>query len=164
MKMLSFAIKAIAFFAFMFAFTILLSSLNEKNFAHGEKPGYGFYVAIAPGEQGRPFDLVLFDKAEDGRSYLLPDKQGRQQTGKYERAHYKVITSDRSSQVIETTFSTDDYTFSSRYRATAKGFTPLWQKTLGPDSMIAAIPLAIVANFLLFWLIRRSQATAQGNS
>lgn len=163
MKRLAFAIKVLAFFAFMLAFTILSAWLNEKNFASGEKPGYGFYVAIAPGEQGRAFDLVLFDTAKGRHGYLLPGKEGRQQIGNGVQARYKVIRSDTSGQVIETTFSNDDYTFSSRYLATQTGFTPLWQKTFGPGNMMAAIPLAIIANFLLFWLIRRRRV-AQGNS
>ena len=59
------------------------------------------------------------------------------------------------SQEIETIYRNDDYTFWSRYRVTPTGIQPLWQRNFGPGQMFAAIPLAIITCWLLFFILRR---------
>ena len=42
-------------------FTYQLSIRNVVTIAPGAEPEYGFYVAVTPGEENHPFDLVMFN-------------------------------------------------------------------------------------------------------
>ena len=85
------------------------------------------------------------------------------QFSRQEKFSYRVIGSTPSgqepgqepSQEIETIYSNDDYSFWSRYRVTPTGIQPLWQRNVGPGQMFAAIPLAIITCWLLFFVLRR---------
>ena len=89
----------------------------------------------------------------------LPNQSGSVKRGEFENLSYRVIGSPPSgqepSQEIETIYSNDDYSFWSRYRVTPTGIQPLWQRNVGPGQMFAAIPLAIITCWLLFFVLRR---------
>jgi hypothetical protein len=145
-------------------FTYQLSIRNGVTIAPGAEPEYGFYVAVTPGVEDQPFDLVLLGEIKTKTyRFELPSQSASFKRGELENLSYRVISSTPSgqepsqepSQEIETIYSNDDYSFWSRYRVTTTGIQPLWQRNLGPGQMFAAIPLAIITCWLLFFVLRR---------
>ena len=145
-------------------FTYQLSVRNAVTIAPGAEPEYGFYVAVTPGAEDQPFDLVLLSEIKKkAYRFELPNQSGSFVRDKLEKFSYRVIGSTPSgqepgqepSQEIETIYSNDDYSFWSRYRVTPTGIQPLWQRNVGPGQMFAAIPLAIITCWLLFFVLRR---------
>lgn len=149
-------------------FTYQLAINNAVTIAPGAEPGYGFYVAVTPGPNHQPFDLVMFGELKNkAYRFELPSQSASFTRGKLEKFSYRVIDvtplgqgpgqepSQEPGQEIETIYSDDDYTFWSRYRVTPSGIQPLWQRNVGPGQMFAAIPLAIASCWLLFFLLRR---------
>ena len=121
-------------------------------------------MAVTPGTEDQPFDLVLLSEIKNkAYSFKLPNQSGSFVRDKLEKFSYRVIGSTPSgqepgqepSQEIETIYSNDDYSFWSRYRVTPTGIQPLWQRNVGPGQMFAAIPLAIITCWLLFFVLRR---------
>lgn len=145
-------------------FTYQLSVRNAVTIPPGSEPEYGFYVAVTPGAKDQPFDLVLLSEIKNkAYSFELPNQSGSFVRDELEKFSYRVIGSIPSgqepgqepSQEIETIYSNDDYSFWSRYRVTPTGIQPLWQRNVGPGQMFAAIPLAIITCWLLFFILRR---------
>ena len=141
-------------------FTYQLSVRNAVTIPPGAEPEYGFYVAVTPGTEDQPFDLVLLSEIKNkAYSFKLPNQSGSFVRDELEKFSYRVIGSTPSGQVpgqeIETIYSNDDYSFWSRYRVTPTGIQPLWQRNVGPGQMFAAIPLAIITCWLLFFILRR---------
>ena len=137
-------------------FTYQLSVNNAVTFAPGAEPGYGFYVAVTPGADNQPFDLVMYGELKNkAYRFELPSQSASFKRGELETLSYRIIGSTPSGLGIETIYSDDDYTFWSRYRVTPSGIQPLWQRNVGPGQMFAAIPLAIASSWLLFFLLRR---------
>ncbi len=145
-------------------FTYQLSINNAVTFAPDAEPGYGFYVAVTPGPDQQPFDLVMYGELKNkAYRFELPSQSASFKRGELEKLSYRIIGSTPSgqepgqgpSQEIETIYSDDDYTFWSRYRVTPSGIQPLWQRNVGPGQMFAAIPLATITCWLLFFLLRR---------
>lgn len=137
-------------------FTYQLSVNNAVTFAPGAEPGYGFYVAVTPGADNQPFDLVMYGELKNkAYRFELPSQSASFKRGELETLSYRIIGSTPSGLGIETIYSDDDYTFWSRYRVTPSGIQPLWQRNVGPGQMFAAIPLAIASCWLLFFLLRR---------
>ena len=133
---------------------------NGVTLAPGAEPEYGFYVAVTPGVEDQPFDLVLLSEIKNKAYRLeLPNQSGSVKRGEFENLSYRVIGSTPSGQEpgqeIETIYRNDDYSFWSRYRVTPTGIQPLWQRNVGPGQMFAAIPLAIITCWLLFFILRR---------
>jgi len=145
-------------------FTYQLSVRNAVTIAPSAEPEYGFYVAVTPGVEDQPFDLVLLSEIKNkAYRFKLPNQSGSVKRGEFENLSYRVIGATPSdqepgqepSQEIETIYSNDDYSFWSRYRVTPTGIQPLWQRNVGPGQMFAAIPLAIITCWLLFFVLRR---------
>ena len=141
-------------------FTYQLSVRNAVTIAPGAEPEYGFYVAVTPGVEDQPFDLVLLSEIKNkAYRFELPNQSGSVKRGEFENLSYRVIGATPSgqepSQEIETIYSNDDYSFWSRYRVTPTGIQPLWQRNVGPGQMFAAIPLGFITCWLLFFVLRR---------
>ena len=141
-------------------FTYQLSVRNAVTIPPGAEPEYGFYVAVTPGAEDQPFDLVLLSEIKKkAYRFELPNQSGSVKRGEFENLSYRVIGATPSGQEpgqeIETIYRGDDYTFWSRYRITPTGIQPLWQRNFGPGQMFAAIPLAIASCWLLFFILRR---------
>ena len=155
---------AITLIGLVLLFTYQLSINNAVTIAPGAEPGYGFYVAVTPGPNHQPFDLVMFGERKN-KSYRfeLPSQSASFKRSELEKFSYRVIDAtplgqgpgQEHGQEIETIYSNDDYTFWSRYRVTPSGIQPLWQRNVGPGQMFAAIPLATITCWLLFFLLRR---------
>ena len=141
---------------------------NAVTIPPGVEPEYGFYVAVTPGTEDQPFDLVLLSEIKNkAYNFELPNQSGSFVRDELEKFSYRVIgsipsgqepgqePSQEPSQEIETIYSNDDYSFWSRYRVTPTGIQPLWQRNVGPGQMFAAIPLAIITCWLLFFVLRR---------
>ena len=137
---------------------------NGVTLAPGAEPEYGFYVAVTPGTEDQPFELVLLSEIKNkAYRFELPNQSGSVKRGEFENLSYRVIGATPSGQEpgqepgqeIETIYSNDDYSFWSRYRVTPTGIQPLWQRNVGPGQMFAAIPLAIITCWLLFFVLRR---------
>ena len=155
---------AVTLIGLLLLFTYQLSVRNAVTIGPGAEPGYGFYVAVTPGEENHPFDLVLLGEIKKkAYRFELPNQSASFKRGELENLSYRVIgatplgqePSQEPSQEIETIYSDDDYTFWSRYRVTPTGIQPLWQRNFGPGQMFAAIPLAIITCWLLFFILRR---------
>ena len=151
---------AVTLIGLLLLFTYQLSIRNVVTIAPGAEPEYGFYVAVTPGEENHPFDLVMFNEIKKkAYRFELPNQSGSFVRDELEKFSYRVIGSTPSGQVpsqeIETIYSNDDYSFWSRYRVTPTGIQPLWQRNVGPGQMFAAIPLAIITCWLLFFVLRR---------
>ena len=155
---------AVTLIGLLLLFTYQLSVRNAVTIAPGAEPGYGFYVAVTPGVENQPFDLVMFNEIKK-RTYRfeLPNQSASFKRGEFENLSYRVIGATPSgqepgqepSQEIETIYRNDDYSFWSRYRITPKGIQPLWQRNVGPGQMFAAIPLSLITCWLLFFVLRR---------
>ena len=155
---------AVTLIGLLLLFTYQLCVNNAVTLAPGAEPGYGFYVAVTPGAENHPFDLVMFGELKNKAYHFeLPSQSASFKRGEFESLSYRVIGASplgqelgqEPSQEIETIFRTDDYTFWSRYRVTPTGIQPLWQRNVGPGQMFAAIPLAIITCWLLFFVLRR---------
>lgn len=155
---------AVALIGLLLLFTYQLCVNNAVTLAPGAEPGYGFYVAVTPGAENHPFDLVMFNEIKKkAYRFELPSQSASFKRGELENLSYRVIGAtplgqepgQEPSQEIETIFRNDDYTFWSRYRVTPTGIQPLWQRNVGPGQMFAAIPLAIITCWLLFFILRR---------
>ena len=151
---------AVTLIGLLLLFTYQLSVRNAVTIAPGAEPGYGFYVAVTPGEENHPFDLVMFGELKNKAYHFeLPSQSASFKRGELENLSYRVIGTSPLGQApgqeIETIYSDDDYTFWSRYRVTPTGIQPLWQRNVGPGQMFAAIPLAIITCWLLFFVLRR---------
>ena len=141
-------------------FTYQLSVRNAVTIGPGAEPGYGFYVAVTPGAENHPFDLVMFNEIKKKTyRYELPSQSASFKRGELEHLSYRVIGTSplgqEPSQEIETIYRNDDYSFWSRYRVTPTGIQPLWQRNVGPGQMFAAIPLGLITCWLLFFVLRR---------
>ena len=141
-------------------FTYQLSIRNAVTIPPGAEPGYGFYVAVTPGVENHPFDLVMFNEIKKKTyRFELPSQSASFKRGELENLSYSIIDStplgQEPGQEIETIYRDDDYTFWSRYRVTPTGIQPLWQRNFGPGQMFAAIPLGIASCWLLFFILRR---------
>ena len=151
---------AVTLIGLLLLFTYQLSVRNAVTIAPGAEPGYGFYVAVTPGVENQPFDLVMFNEIKK-RTYRfeLPNQSASFKRGELEHLSYRVIGTSplgqEPSQEIETIYRNDDYTFWSRYRVTPTGIQPLWQRNVGPGQMFAAIPLGLITCWLLFFILRR---------
>ena len=53
---------AVTLIGLLLLFTYQLSVRNAVTIAPGAEPGYGFYVAVTPGVENQPFDLVMFNE------------------------------------------------------------------------------------------------------
>lgn len=149
---------AVTLIGLVLLFTYQLSIRNVVTIAPGAEPEYGFYVAVTPGADNHPFDLVMFNEIKKKMyRFELPSQSASFKRGELENLSYRIIGSTPSGQEIETIYSNDDYSFWSRYRVTPSGIQPLWQRNVGPGQMFAAIPLAIASCWLLFFLLRRWQ-------
>lgn len=147
---------AITLIGLVLLFTYQLSINNAVTIAPGAEPGYSFYVAVTPGPNHQPFDLVMFGELKNkAYRFELPSQSASFKRSELEKFSYRVIDATPLGQEIETIYSNDDYTFWSRYRVTPSGIQPLWQRNVGPGQMFAAIPLAIASCWLLFFLLRR---------
>ena len=151
---------AVTLIGLVLLFTYQLSIRNVVTIAPGAEPGYGFYLAVTPGPDQQPFDLVMFGELKNqAYRFELPNQSASIKRGELENLSYRVIGATPSGQEpgqeIETIYSNDDYSFWSRYRVTPSGIQPLWQRNVGPGQMFAAIPLAIASCWLLFFLLRR---------
>ena len=147
---------AITLIGLVLLFTYQLSVRNAVTIAPGAEPGYGFYVAVTPGAENHPFDLVMFNEIKKKTyRFELPSQSASFKRGELENLSYRVIGATPLGQEIETIYRDDDYTFWSRYRITPTGIQPLWQRNVGPGQMFAAIPLAIITCWLLFFVLRR---------
>ena len=151
---------AVTLIGLVLLFTYQLTIRNVVTIAPGAEPEYGFYVAVTPGADNHPFDLVMFNEIKNkAYRFELPSQSASFKRGELENLSYRVIGSTPSGQElgqeIETIYSDDDYTFWSRYRITPTGIQPLWQRNFGPGQMFAAIPLAIASCWLLFFILRR---------
>ena len=151
---------AVTLIGLLLLFTYQLSVRNAVTIAPGAEPGYGFYVAVTPGVEDQPFDLVLLSEIKKkAYRFELPNQSASFKRGEFENLSYSIIDStplgQEPGQEIETIYRDDDYTFWSRYRITPTGIQPLWQRNFGPGQMFAAIPLAIASCWLLFFILRR---------
>ena len=151
---------AVTLIGLVLLFTYQLSIRNAVTIAPGAEPGYGFYVAVTPGVENHPFDLVMFNEIKKkAYRFELPNQSASFKRGEFENLSYRVIGAtplgQEPSQEIETIYRNDDYTFWSRYRVTPTGIQPLWQRNVGPGQMFAAIPLSIITCWLLFFVLRR---------
>ena len=151
---------AVTLIGLLLLFTYQLCVNNAVTLAPGAEPGYGFYVAVTPGAENHPFDLVMFNEIKKkAYRFELPSQSASFKRGELENLSYRVIGAtplgQEPGQEIETIFRNDDYTFWSRYRVTPTGIQPLWQRNVGPGQMFAAIPLAIASCWLLFFILRR---------
>ena len=155
---------AVTLIGLVLLFIYQLCVNNGVTLAPGAEPDYGFYVAVTPGADNHPFDLVMFNEIKKKTYHFkLPSQSASVKRGKFENLSYRVIGATPSgqepgqepSQEIETIYRNDDYSFWSRYRVTPKGIQPLWQRNVGPGQMFAAIPLAIITCWLLFFVLRR---------
>ena len=169
---------AITLIGLVLLFTYQLSINNAVTIAPGAEPGYGFYVAVTPGRDQQPFDLVMFGELKNqAHRFELPSQSASFKRGELEKLSYRVIDAtplaqgpgQEPSREIETIYSNDDYTFWSRYRVTPSGIQPLWQRNVGPGQIFAAIPLATITCWLLFfvlrrWLPRRKECVTQEQS
>ena len=147
---------AVTLIGLLLLFTYQLSVRNAVTIGPGAEPGYGFYVAVTPGAENHPFDLVMFNEIKKKTyRFELPSQSASFKRGELENLSYRVIGATPLGQEIETIYRDDDYTFWSRYRITPTGIQPLWQRNFGPGQMFAAIPLAIASCWLLFFILRR---------
>ena len=147
---------AVTLIGLLLLFTYQLSVRNAVTIAPGAEPGYGFYVAVTPGAENHPFDLVMFNEIKKKTyRFELPSQSASFKRGELENLSYRVIGATPLGQEIETIYRDDDYTFWSRYRITPTGIQPLWQRNFGPGQMFAAIPLGIASCWLLFFVLRR---------
>ena len=151
---------AVTLIGLLLLFTYQLCVNNAVTLAPGAEPGYGFYVAVTPGAENHPFDLVMFNEIKKKTyRFELPSQSASFKRGELENLSYSIIDStplgQEPAQEIETIFRNDDYTFWSRYRVTPTGIQPLWQRNFGPGQMFAAIPLGIASCWLLFFVLRR---------
>ena len=151
---------AVTLIGLLLLFTYQLSIRNVVTIAPGAEPEYGFYVAVTPGEENHPFDLVMFNEIKKkAYRFELPNQSASFKRGEFENLSYRVIGAtplgQELSQEIETIYRNDDYTFWSRYRITPTGIQPLWQRNFGPGHMFAAIPLSLITCWLLFFILRR---------
>ena len=147
---------AVTLIGLLLLFTYQLSVRNAVTIGPGAEPGYGFYVAVTPGVENHPFDLVMFNEIKKKKyRFELPSQSASFKRGELENLSYRVIGATPLGQEIETIYRDDDYTFWSRYRITPTGIQPLWQRNFGPGQMFAAIPLAIASCWLLFFILRR---------
>ena len=147
---------AVTLIGLLLLFTYQLSIRNAVTIAPGAEPGYGFYVAVTPGAENHPFDLVMFNEIKKKTyRFELPSQSASFKRGELENLSYRVIGATPLGQEIETIYRNDDYSFWSRYRITPKGIQPLWQRNVGPGQMFAAIPLSLITCWLLFFVLRR---------
>ena len=147
---------AVTLIGLVLLFTYQLSIRNVVTIAPGAEPEYGFYVAVTPGADNHPFDLVMFNEIKNkAYRFELPSQSASFKRGELENLSYRVIGATPLGQEIETIYRDDDYTFWSCYRITPTGIQPLWQRNFGPGQMFAAIPLAIASCWLLFFILRR---------
>ena len=147
---------AVTLIGLVLLFTYQLSIRNAVTITPGAEPGYGFYVAVTPGVENHPFDLVMFNEIKKKTyRFELPSQSASFKRGELENLSYRIIGSTPSGQEIETIYSDADYPFWSRYRTTPTGIQPLWQRNFGPGQMFAAIPLGIASCWLLFFILRR---------
>ena len=59
---------AVTLIGLVLLFTYQLSIRNAVTLAPGAEPGYGFYVAVTPGAENHPFDLVMFNEIKKKRT------------------------------------------------------------------------------------------------
>lgn len=107
-----------------------------------------FYVVWQPGEAGKPFgysklaDLAP-DKAPPPRSFIMEQPSGRIEEARSTVVTYKVLSSGAAEQLIEVAWADDDYGSVSRYRATRSSVAPVFSRTIGPEFMFMAFPVAL---------------------
>lgn len=151
----------------------LLAVLQAKDLSKGGPVPSHFYVAVRPGCNGDAFRLEPFETfsaCSTQRSacpgtpgplpceLTLPVASGYLRHGPYETQAYRVVKQETTARVIETVSVNDDYTFTSRYRLTEQGVTPLYSHVLGPALAFQSLPIGLVLAFALRWAARRRLA------
>lgn len=141
--------------------THVFASLDNRDIEHsGDKPHAPFYVAVTPGEhEGARFRLIALHEldtclAKQNCTLRLPRLTDRIAKGPYYTG-YEILENSPDHQLIEAVSHSDDYSFWSRYRVSAKGVTPVSSRMLGPQHMFRAFPYALLLSFLLRGLARR---------
>lgn len=152
--------------------THAFAALDNRDIEHGgDKPHSRFYVAVTPGErEGESFRLITLGEldaclAKQGCKLQLPKFADR--TAQPYAISYQVLENSPDHQLVEAVYRSDDYSFWSRYRVSAKGVEPVSSRMFGPQYMFRALPYALLLAFLLRWLARwllRQQDQSQSNA
>jgi hypothetical protein len=151
--------------------TLTISRIDSRNIERGEQPHPWFFVAAGTPEAERPFtvvelrDLPKFESSTPKYTFLMPRSSDRIKVNEYTNVSYQVLSSDQETeQTIEVTYSDDDKTIWSRYRATALGIMPLTSRMSHPGYMFQALPIGFVLGLLVYgvgrFLRKRFRATA----
>ena len=151
----------------------LLAALQAQDLSKGGPVPSHFYVAVRPGCNGEAFRLEPFaalatcgarrSECPETTEPLpcdlnLPAAFGQLRHDPYETQAYRVVKQEAAARVIETVSANDDYTFTSRYRLTDQGVTPLYAHVLGPALAFQSLPIGLALACALRWVARRRLA------
>lgn len=137
------------------AFSMAHRWLSAESFESGEPPGKYFYVAVSTRHAGQPFELVPFAEASHSTASLMLMKSDLVvKTGELSTIQYHVIEKTPGASTIETVYSNDDYTFTSRYRVEGQRIVPLRHLISGPGNGMIGLLLALIFTTLLFYMLR----------
>ncbi len=136
--------------------TLMLTHLDSRDIEKGQQPLPWFYVVARPAEAESSFtaielkDLAKFESSTPKYSFLMPRSSDRIKINEYTNVSYKVISDRGTEQTIEVTYSDDDKTIWSRYRATPSGIVPLSCRMSHPGYMFKALPFGVIFALLVF--------------
>jgi len=150
--------------------TLTISRIDSRDIEKGEQAHPWFFVvADTPGAE-RPFtvvelrDLPKFESSTPKYSFLMPRSSDRLKVNEYTSAAYQLLSDGEREQTIEVTYSDDDKTIWSRYRARALGIMPLSSQMSHQGYMFQALPIGFVLGLLVYgvgrFLRKRFRATA----
>ena len=107
-----------------------------------------FLVVIAPGNEGRAFELTWTRAGELRFKKALAlwrlSGAGQLKVSEFQEWRYSVLRSNKGEQIIEVQEATDDHTYWFRYRLTAHGIEPISRQKFVVGHGLAGALLALL--------------------
>ncbi|MBI2750746.1 MAG: hypothetical protein HYX43_15875 [Burkholderiales bacterium] len=134
----------------------MIARLDARDIWKGDQIHPNFSVVATPGEGGEPFALVPFStiarftSSAPNHSFLMSKPSDRMDLGRGAVVSYTVLSVEGAEKTIEVTYSDDDKSVWSRYRATRSNVVPISSRMFHPGYMFGAFPFALGFALLLY--------------
>ena len=143
-----------------------LPYLTAQKYSPGDTPDKWFRVVVVEENKtkvkGPVYNVYKWPELErlkkriPSTTFLLPDSEFAfepEERGEHEK--FRVIQSSKDEQVVEVSWSGDDYATVSRYRADKTGVTPLYYRMSGIPQAMMGLLIGFVLAVLSAFPIRR---------
>lgn len=137
--------------------TLMIARLDSRDIEKGQQLHPWFYVVVRSAEADSPIIVTELKELQRPRSstphqsFLMHPPSGRIKINEYTHVSYQVISNRGTEQTIQVTYSDDDKTVWSRYRATPSDVVPLYSRMSHPDYMFRALPIGVIFALLVLW-------------